>query len=61
MNGWTMSYKWGHPVATLAVTNGTIRQTHRMTEILRIITPSPGMNQLCRVLIPTTLRTNSPM
>eukprot|EP00965_Chrysotila_dentata_P009517 310090-Pleurochrysis_carterae.AAC.2 len=24
MYGWTMSYKWGHPVATLPVTNGTI-------------------------------------
>eukprot|EP00965_Chrysotila_dentata_P007592 247259-Pleurochrysis_carterae.AAC.2 len=28
-------YKWGHPVATLAVTNGTIRHTCRITEILR--------------------------
>eukprot|EP00965_Chrysotila_dentata_P124103 4101718-Pleurochrysis_carterae.AAC.1 len=34
--GWTMSYKWGHPVATLPVTNVTIRHTRRMTEILRI-------------------------
>eukprot|EP00965_Chrysotila_dentata_P146507 4837096-Pleurochrysis_carterae.AAC.1 len=24
MYGWTMPYKWGHPVATLPVTNGTI-------------------------------------
>eukprot|EP00965_Chrysotila_dentata_P167890 5543997-Pleurochrysis_carterae.AAC.1 len=31
-----MSYKWGRPVATLPVTNGTIRHTRRMTEILRI-------------------------
>eukprot|EP00965_Chrysotila_dentata_P097116 3209934-Pleurochrysis_carterae.AAC.2 len=44
MYGWTMSYKWGHPIATLAVTNGTIRQTHRMKEIMRIITPSPDTN-----------------
>eukprot|EP00965_Chrysotila_dentata_P113086 3736449-Pleurochrysis_carterae.AAC.1 len=36
MYGWTMSYKWGHPVTTLPVTKGTIRHTHRMTEILRI-------------------------
>eukprot|EP00965_Chrysotila_dentata_P263459 6214835-Pleurochrysis_carterae.AAC.2 len=36
MYGWTMSYKWGHPVATLPVTNGTIPHTRRMTEILRI-------------------------
>eukprot|EP00965_Chrysotila_dentata_P056660 1879649-Pleurochrysis_carterae.AAC.1 len=40
-----MSYKWGHPVATLPVTNGTIRcHTRRMTEILRItyhLRPSP--------------------
>eukprot|EP00965_Chrysotila_dentata_P256593 6212591-Pleurochrysis_carterae.AAC.2 len=35
-HGWTMSYKWGHPVATLPVTNGTIRHTRRMPEILRI-------------------------
>ena len=61
MYGWTMSNKWGHPVATLPVTNGTIRHIRRMTEILRIITPSPGTNQLCRVPIPTTSRTNSPM
>eukprot|EP00965_Chrysotila_dentata_P182106 6013347-Pleurochrysis_carterae.AAC.1 len=32
-----MSYKWGHPVATLPVTIGTVRHTRRMTEILRII------------------------
>eukprot|EP00965_Chrysotila_dentata_P257649 6212955-Pleurochrysis_carterae.AAC.1 len=36
MYGWTMSYNWGHPVATLPVTNGTIRHTRTMTEILRI-------------------------
>eukprot|EP00965_Chrysotila_dentata_P255373 6212196-Pleurochrysis_carterae.AAC.2 len=35
-----MSYKWGHPVATLPVTNGTIRHIRRMTEILRITSPS---------------------
>eukprot|EP00965_Chrysotila_dentata_P011842 388884-Pleurochrysis_carterae.AAC.2 len=33
---------WGHPVATVPVTNGTIRHTCKMPEILRIITPSPG-------------------
>eukprot|EP00965_Chrysotila_dentata_P066266 2193188-Pleurochrysis_carterae.AAC.2 len=32
-----MSYKWGHPLATLPVTNGTIRHTRRMIEILRIM------------------------
>eukprot|EP00965_Chrysotila_dentata_P141409 4673700-Pleurochrysis_carterae.AAC.3 len=33
-----MLYKWGHPVATLPVTNGTIyvTDTRKMTEILRI-------------------------
>eukprot|EP00965_Chrysotila_dentata_P084325 2784717-Pleurochrysis_carterae.AAC.1 len=31
--GWTMSYKWAHPVATLPVTNGTIRHSCRLTEI----------------------------
>eukprot|EP00965_Chrysotila_dentata_P131293 4340346-Pleurochrysis_carterae.AAC.1 len=31
-----MSYKWGHLVATLPVTNGTIRHICRMTEILQI-------------------------
>eukprot|EP00965_Chrysotila_dentata_P036979 1230954-Pleurochrysis_carterae.AAC.1 len=31
-----MPCKWDHPVATLPVTNGTIRHTRRMTEILRI-------------------------
>eukprot|EP00965_Chrysotila_dentata_P248231 6208223-Pleurochrysis_carterae.AAC.4 len=36
MYGWTMLYKWwGHPVATLPVTNGTIRDTRTMMEILR--------------------------
>eukprot|EP00965_Chrysotila_dentata_P135123 4468058-Pleurochrysis_carterae.AAC.1 len=61
MYGWTMLYKWGHPVATLQMTNGTIRHNRRMTEILQIIAPSPGTNPLCRVPIPTTSRTNSPM
>eukprot|EP00965_Chrysotila_dentata_P123255 4073846-Pleurochrysis_carterae.AAC.2 len=32
-----MLCKWGHPVATLAVTNGTIRHIHRITEILQIM------------------------
>eukprot|EP00965_Chrysotila_dentata_P041201 1367171-Pleurochrysis_carterae.AAC.1 len=36
MYGWTMPYKWGHSVATLPVTNGTVRHTRRMTELLRI-------------------------
>eukprot|EP00965_Chrysotila_dentata_P198142 6178615-Pleurochrysis_carterae.AAC.2 len=36
MFGWTMSYKRGHPVATLQMTNGTIRHPRRLTEILRI-------------------------
>eukprot|EP00965_Chrysotila_dentata_P187254 6172011-Pleurochrysis_carterae.AAC.2 len=31
-----MMCKWGHPVATLPVTNGTTRHTRSMTEILRI-------------------------
>eukprot|EP00965_Chrysotila_dentata_P228698 6196756-Pleurochrysis_carterae.AAC.3 len=35
MCGWTMLCKLGHPVNTLPVTNGTIRHTRRMTEILR--------------------------
>eukprot|EP00965_Chrysotila_dentata_P185932 6139011-Pleurochrysis_carterae.AAC.1 len=48
-----MSYKWGHPVATLPITYGTIRHIRRMTEILQIITPFPGTNPICRVLIPT--------
>eukprot|EP00965_Chrysotila_dentata_P022306 737670-Pleurochrysis_carterae.AAC.2 len=57
MYGWVIPYKWGHPVATLRVTNGTIRHTRRMTEILRIIiTPSPGTNLICRVLIRLTHR-----
>eukprot|EP00965_Chrysotila_dentata_P094156 3112350-Pleurochrysis_carterae.AAC.1 len=54
MYGWTMPCKWGHPVATLPVKNGTIRQIRRMTEILRIITPSPGTIPVCRVPILTT-------
>eukprot|EP00965_Chrysotila_dentata_P124009 4099030-Pleurochrysis_carterae.AAC.1 len=61
MYGWTVPYKWGHPVAIFPVTNGTIRHTRRMTEILRIITPFPGTNPICRVPIPITLRTNCPM
>eukprot|EP00965_Chrysotila_dentata_P108298 3577042-Pleurochrysis_carterae.AAC.1 len=32
MYGWTMLCKWGHPVATLPVTDGIIRHTRRMTE-----------------------------
>eukprot|EP00965_Chrysotila_dentata_P239214 6202970-Pleurochrysis_carterae.AAC.1 len=48
MYGWTMLYKWGHPVVTLPATNGTIRYTRRMTEIMRIITPSSGTNPICR-------------
>eukprot|EP00965_Chrysotila_dentata_P035836 1192347-Pleurochrysis_carterae.AAC.1 len=36
MHGWTMLCKWGNPVATLPMTNGTIRHTRRKTEILRI-------------------------
>eukprot|EP00965_Chrysotila_dentata_P010035 327310-Pleurochrysis_carterae.AAC.4 len=31
-----MSYEWGQSVATLPVTNGTIRHIHRTTETLRI-------------------------
>eukprot|EP00965_Chrysotila_dentata_P138901 4594150-Pleurochrysis_carterae.AAC.1 len=31
-----MSYKWGNPVATLPVTNGTAHHLRRMTEIMRI-------------------------
>eukprot|EP00965_Chrysotila_dentata_P023740 786666-Pleurochrysis_carterae.AAC.1 len=31
-----MPYKWGHPVATHPVTDGTIRHICRVTEILRI-------------------------
>eukprot|EP00965_Chrysotila_dentata_P007205 234044-Pleurochrysis_carterae.AAC.1 len=31
-----MSNRWGHPVATLPVTNETIRHIRRMTKILRI-------------------------
>eukprot|EP00965_Chrysotila_dentata_P091351 3015909-Pleurochrysis_carterae.AAC.1 len=37
-----MSHKWGHPVATLPVTNGTIRHIRRMTEILRITARRPA-------------------
>eukprot|EP00965_Chrysotila_dentata_P258960 6213409-Pleurochrysis_carterae.AAC.1 len=37
VQGWTMSYKWGHPVATLPVTNGTIRHIRRVTEMLRSV------------------------
>eukprot|EP00965_Chrysotila_dentata_P073483 2427219-Pleurochrysis_carterae.AAC.4 len=33
---WTVLYEWGHPVATLPVTNGTIRHIHRIMGILRI-------------------------
>eukprot|EP00965_Chrysotila_dentata_P262695 6214645-Pleurochrysis_carterae.AAC.2 len=36
MYGWTMLCKWGHPVATLPVTNETICHIRKMTEILRI-------------------------
>eukprot|EP00965_Chrysotila_dentata_P154886 5118284-Pleurochrysis_carterae.AAC.1 len=36
MYGWTMPWKWGNPVATLLVTNKTIRNTRRMTEVPRI-------------------------
>eukprot|EP00965_Chrysotila_dentata_P084278 2783164-Pleurochrysis_carterae.AAC.3 len=36
MYGWTIPYKWGHPVATLPVTNKTIRHIRRITGILRI-------------------------
>eukprot|EP00965_Chrysotila_dentata_P034255 1141265-Pleurochrysis_carterae.AAC.1 len=32
-----MSNKWGHPVATLPVMNGTIHHIRRLTEILRIM------------------------
>eukprot|EP00965_Chrysotila_dentata_P245418 6206546-Pleurochrysis_carterae.AAC.5 len=32
--------EWGHHVATLPVTNGTIRHTRRMTKILRITLPA---------------------
>eukprot|EP00965_Chrysotila_dentata_P097728 3231239-Pleurochrysis_carterae.AAC.1 len=59
--GWTISNKWCHPVATLPGMNGTIHHIRSLSEILRIIAPSPGTNPLCRVLIPTTSRTNSPM
>eukprot|EP00965_Chrysotila_dentata_P024084 798200-Pleurochrysis_carterae.AAC.1 len=38
-----MSYKWGHPVVTLPVTNGNIRYTRRMTEILRIKVSGPAI------------------
>eukprot|EP00965_Chrysotila_dentata_P005715 188151-Pleurochrysis_carterae.AAC.2 len=41
MYGWTLSYKWGHPVATFPVTNGTIRHIRRMTDILRITVYMP--------------------
>eukprot|EP00965_Chrysotila_dentata_P222253 6192853-Pleurochrysis_carterae.AAC.1 len=51
MYRWTVPYKWGHPAATFPVTNGTIRHTHRMTEILRLVTPSPGTSPICRVPI----------
>eukprot|EP00965_Chrysotila_dentata_P131498 4346942-Pleurochrysis_carterae.AAC.1 len=43
-----MSYKWGHPVATLPVTNGTIHHTRRITEILRINPPAPIRLQCSR-------------
>jgi len=49
MYGWTMSYKWGHPVATLPVTNGTIRHTHSMTEILRI--SSRVASESCQLIV----------
>eukprot|EP00965_Chrysotila_dentata_P091124 3008704-Pleurochrysis_carterae.AAC.1 len=32
-----MLYKWGHPVATLPVTNGTTRHTLKMTEFCESI------------------------
>eukprot|EP00965_Chrysotila_dentata_P115156 3807148-Pleurochrysis_carterae.AAC.1 len=51
MHGWTMPYKWDRPVATLPVTHGTIRHTCKMTEILQIITPSPGTNSIWQVPI----------
>eukprot|EP00965_Chrysotila_dentata_P199090 6179173-Pleurochrysis_carterae.AAC.2 len=38
VGGWTMMFKWGHPVATLPVTNGTIIHIHRITKVLRITT-----------------------
>eukprot|EP00965_Chrysotila_dentata_P241097 6204089-Pleurochrysis_carterae.AAC.2 len=36
MYGWTMSYKWGHPIAALPVTSGTILRICKMTEIMQI-------------------------
>eukprot|EP00965_Chrysotila_dentata_P052443 1739734-Pleurochrysis_carterae.AAC.1 len=36
MYGWTIMCKWGHPVATLPVTNGIVRHNRRVTKILRI-------------------------
>eukprot|EP00965_Chrysotila_dentata_P122337 4043955-Pleurochrysis_carterae.AAC.1 len=59
MYGWTMLFKWGHPVATFPVMNRSIRHIRKMMVILRIITSSPGTNPICRVPISATSRTNS--
>eukprot|EP00965_Chrysotila_dentata_P003968 129113-Pleurochrysis_carterae.AAC.2 len=36
MYGWTMLCKWGHSVATLLVTNRTIRHTRRMSKLCEL-------------------------
>eukprot|EP00965_Chrysotila_dentata_P106046 3502623-Pleurochrysis_carterae.AAC.1 len=49
-----MSYEWGHPVATLPVTNGTIRHIRKMTEILRINLLLTGWDKIA-LINPCTL------
>eukprot|EP00965_Chrysotila_dentata_P190351 6173833-Pleurochrysis_carterae.AAC.1 len=52
--GWTMTCKWGHPVATLPSDEGDYTSLCGGTKILQIITPSPGTNQQLRVHSLTT-------